>query len=131
MAANDAIPPVIKQRTIANSEDGGERPTADVDATAAALELRATNSSTNTKSRDGTAFSGGGMAGQTVAPATSAQRLVDPVSLEGDGYADGRPREFKVYRRRWFALVQLSLLNIIVSWDVCGHAVLTLALAAF
>ena len=26
--------------------------------------------------------------------------------------------EYKVYRRRWFGLVQLVLLNIIVSWDV-------------
>jgi hypothetical protein len=25
---------------------------------------------------------------------------------------------YKVYRRRWFGLVQLVLLNIIVSWDV-------------
>jgi hypothetical protein len=46
-----------------------------------------------------------------------------------DGAADERPgsgsasgpdgaREFKVYKRRWFGLVQLVLLNIIVSWDV-------------
>lgn len=26
--------------------------------------------------------------------------------------------EFKVYKRRWFGLIQLVLLNIIVSWDV-------------
>lgn len=26
--------------------------------------------------------------------------------------------EYKVYRRRWFGLVQLTLLNVIVSWDV-------------
>ena len=26
--------------------------------------------------------------------------------------------EYKVYKRRWFGLVQLTLLNIIVSWDV-------------
>ncbi|KAK4134852.1 MFS general substrate transporter [Trichocladium antarcticum] len=36
--------------------------------------------------------------------------------------------EYKVYKRRWFGLVQLTLLNIIVSWDwltfspVAGHA---------
>lgn len=28
--------------------------------------------------------------------------------------------EYKVYKRRWFGLVQLTLLNIIVSWDVSG-----------
>ena len=26
--------------------------------------------------------------------------------------------EYRVYKRRWFGLVQLALLNIIVSWDV-------------
>lgn len=26
--------------------------------------------------------------------------------------------EYRVYKRRWFGLVQLILLNIIVSWDV-------------
>ncbi len=29
-----------------------------------------------------------------------------------------RPIEYKVYKRRWFGLVQLVLLNIVVSWDV-------------
>lgn len=28
--------------------------------------------------------------------------------------------EYKVYKRRWFGLIQLTLLNIIVSWDVSG-----------
>lgn len=31
---------------------------------------------------------------------------------EGDGVV------YKVYKRRWFGLVQLTLLNIVVSWDV-------------
>jgi hypothetical protein len=26
---------------------------------------------------------------------------------------------FKVYKRRWFGLMQLVLLNVVVSWDVC------------
>ncbi|EGO54677.1 hypothetical protein NEUTE1DRAFT_48311 [Neurospora tetrasperma FGSC 2508] len=30
---------------------------------------------------------------------------------------EGRPVVYKVYKRRWFGLVQLTLLNIIVSWD--------------
>ncbi|RDL39460.1 uncharacterized protein BP5553_03800 [Venustampulla echinocandica] len=34
-----------------------------------------------------------------------------------DGTADVGVGEFKVYKRRWFGLVQLVLLNIIVSWD--------------
>jgi len=29
-------------------------------------------------------------------------------------------REYRVYKRRWFGLVQLVLLNIVVSWDVSG-----------
>jgi FLVCR family MFS transporter 7 len=28
---------------------------------------------------------------------------------------------FKVYKRRWFGLVQLVLLNVVVSWDVSLH----------
>jgi hypothetical protein len=28
------------------------------------------------------------------------------------------PQQYKTYRRRWFGLLQLVLLNIIVSWDV-------------
>jgi FLVCR family MFS transporter 7 len=27
---------------------------------------------------------------------------------------------FKVYKRRWFGLAQLVLLNVVVSWDVSG-----------
>lgn len=34
------------------------------------------------------------------------------------GVAVAGVREYKVYKRRWFGLVQLTLLNIIVSWDV-------------
>ena len=30
----------------------------------------------------------------------------------------GAPVVYKVYRRRWFGLIQLVLLNIVVSWDV-------------
>lgn len=35
-----------------------------------------------------------------------------------DGTISSSEIEFKVYKRRWFGLVQLVLLNIIVSWDV-------------
>lgn len=34
----------------------------------------------------------------------------------GDGHVDATV--YKVYKRRWFGLVQLVLLNIVVSWDV-------------
>jgi hypothetical protein len=40
----------------------------------------------------------------------------------GDHTANGAPGDggnsYKVYKRRWFGLFQLALLNIIVSWDV-------------
>jgi FLVCR family MFS transporter 7 len=29
-----------------------------------------------------------------------------------------QPQQYRVYKRRWFGLTQLVLLNIIVSWDV-------------
>lgn len=36
----------------------------------------------------------------------------------GEGEGEGGRVVYKVYKRRWFGLVQLVLLNIIVSWDV-------------
>lgn len=49
-----------------------------------------------------------------------------PAPLDGVRHASARTGairtttagEYKVYKRRWFGLVQLTLLNIIVSWDV-------------
>ncbi|CAL3969174.1 unnamed protein product [Diplocarpon coronariae] len=38
-------------------------------------------------------------------------------NAEDAGTINGNETEFKVYKRRWFGLVQLVLLNIIVSWD--------------
>ena len=39
-----------------------------------------------------------------------------------DTVGDARLPVYRVYKRRWFGLVQLVLLNIIVSWDVrCGR----------
>jgi FLVCR family MFS transporter 7 len=42
---------------------------------------------------------------------------------DGDGEGDGSIRqgtstEYRTYKRRWFGLAQLTLMNIIVSWDV-------------
>jgi hypothetical protein len=43
-------------------------------------------------------------------------------NAEGGANANGAPGHgattYKVYKRRWFGLFQLALLNIIVSWDV-------------
>lgn len=36
-----------------------------------------------------------------------------------EGLRDGSSPHFRVYKRRWFGLLQLVLLNIVVSWDVC------------
>jgi hypothetical protein len=36
----------------------------------------------------------------------------------GEGGTTPGTTEYRVYKRRWFGLVQLTLLNIIVSWDV-------------
>jgi hypothetical protein len=46
-----------------------------------------------------------------------------------EGTVGGGP-EFKTYKRRWFGLVQLVLLNIIVSWDVSISSNLDLLQAA-
>lgn len=38
---------------------------------------------------------------------------------EGDGSIhQGASTEYRTYKRRWFGLAQLTLMNIIVSWDV-------------
>jgi hypothetical protein len=46
----------------------------------------------------------------------------DAVRNDGPSIAEathGGPQiEYRVYKRRWFGLIQLILLNIIVSWDV-------------
>lgn len=40
----------------------------------------------------------------------------------GEMNEDGTFRFYKVYKRRWFGLVELTLLNIVVSWDVSGSS---------
>lgn len=50
-----------------------------------------------------------------------SSRAVRSGQLELDGMvfpAEGGQIEYKVYKRRWFGLMQLVLLNIVVSWDV-------------
>ncbi|RYP78678.1 hypothetical protein DL771_000345 [Monosporascus sp. 5C6A] len=47
----------------------------------------------------------------------------------GQGRAD--VTEYKVYKRRWFGLLQLTLLNIVVSWDWMTFAPVTQHAAAY
>jgi VIT1/CCC1 family predicted Fe2+/Mn2+ transporter len=46
----------------------------------------------------------------------AADATVD--NVEDGSVANGDSVEYRTYRRRWFGLVQLTLMNIIVSWDV-------------
>ncbi|KAM0276366.1 hypothetical protein ACHAQH_006814 [Verticillium albo-atrum] len=44
----------------------------------------------------------------------------DHLDIDRDGrdsIADGQVTDYRTYRRRWFGLAQLTLLNIVVSWD--------------
>lgn len=50
-------------------------------------------------------------------PASSALND-EGASSSDEAPGDGAFQFYKVYKRRWFGLVQLTLLNIIVSWDV-------------
>lgn len=43
-----------------------------------------------------------------------------------DSVAEGQFTDYRTYRRRWFGLVQLTLLNIIVSWDVSSASIIIL-----
>lgn len=45
-------------------------------------------------------------------------RELFPTSNGGIGSGDDLDVSYRVYKRRWFGLAQLVLLNIIVSWDV-------------
>jgi len=45
----------------------------------------------------------------------------DDAAAERGAAAGTTTTTYKVYKRRWFGLVQLTLLNIIVSWDVRIH----------
>jgi hypothetical protein len=48
-------------------------------------------------------------------------RNVEAGSGEGEGggsLTEGVSTEYRTYKRRWFGLAQLTLMNIIVSWDV-------------
>lgn len=40
------------------------------------------------------------------------------VEREGGSINEGVTTEYRTYKRRWFGLLQLTLMNIIVSWDV-------------
>ena len=68
--------------------------------------------------------------GEDPAPAGPSDLGLPPENAEGEAGGRrkilGRNRQsyshthFKVYKRRWFGLAQLVLLNIVVSWDVCN-----------
>ena len=75
------------------------------------------------------ATKGDAATGDVIAPSEDKSRInlgeADGVELaerktdgtEGEGVV-GEGRVYKTYKRRWFGLVQLVLLNIVVSWDV-------------
>ncbi|KAJ4012954.1 hypothetical protein NW752_006224 [Fusarium irregulare] len=54
-------------------------------------------------------------------------RETGDIEGEGEGERDGSIRqgastEYRTYKRRWFGLIQLTLMNIIVSWDWMTYA---------
>jgi hypothetical protein len=49
------------------------------------------------------------------------QQLTGQTSADGNGdgsVAPGTSTGYRTYKRRWFGFVQLTLMNIMVSWDV-------------
>lgn len=71
-----------------------------------------TNNSKKTKGR-----------GRLQFPRFGLDALVHESRPEGGPNEDGTFQFYKVYKRRWFGLAQLTLLNIIISWEVsvCRH----------
>ena len=50
---------------------------------------------------------------------TSQASTAGPSEIHDEGARlNGEEQEYRVYKIRWFGLLQLVLLNIIVSWDV-------------
>lgn len=49
---------------------------------------------------------------------SAVQGQSDGSSVAQEQHMPVRTQHFKVYKRRWFGLLQLTLMNIIVSWDV-------------
>lgn len=62
----------------------------------------------------------GNSATATAAASNAPQRRVSGATDDAAAEAGEGAIEYKVYKRRWFGLVQLALLNVIVSWDVSG-----------
>lgn len=67
-----------------------------------------------------------------MASLTSVQDTVEPGRNEGStalsgtdslpvssAASEGTVQQYRVYKRRWFGLIQLVLLNIVLSWGVC------------
>lgn len=62
--------------------------------------------------------------GEGLAASSSVQPLNSHAEEAEGGEGRGNRRSysqarFRVYKRRWFGLAQLVLLNVVVSWDVC------------
>jgi hypothetical protein len=63
-------------------------------------------------------------AAESSTTATSAAHATHPgFGHLGHSSSRSHHHHFRVYKRRWFGLIQLILLNIVVSWDVCGLVV--------
>ncbi|KAI9816138.1 MAG: hypothetical protein M1832_005145 [Thelocarpon impressellum] len=63
-----------------------------------------------------------------VAPSGTRDELLPAEAIEA---ADRAPVQYRVYRRRWFGLAQLVLLNIVISWDWLSFAAVSTTSAAF
>lgn len=62
---------------------------------------------------------------------TTVSHVTAGPSFDASVYEQHQPTqhvEYRVYKRRWFGLIQLVLLNIAVSWDVSGIASFALVL---
>ncbi|KAI9673201.1 MAG: hypothetical protein M1817_003064 [Caeruleum heppii] len=69
------------------------------------------------------------LAGSTYEPLTNTSSTSDPV--ENGSRARGADGGYRVYRRRWFGLVQIVLLNIVVSWDWLSFSAVSRTAAEF
>lgn len=75
------------------------------------------NDDTTSAANNGKRANKGGR-GRLQFPRFGLDALIHESRPEGDPNEDGTFHFYKVYKRRWFGLAQLTLLNIIISWEV-------------
>jgi hypothetical protein len=114
--SNTSSPPTRSMREWIKMADGASSADKKSHAQVRSEDVGAQESSSRSKTKDA-------LRDQTASSA-AARHDSDTRALQPHQQDAPQPHpttEYRVYKRRWFGLFQLVLLNIIVSWDVCAN----------